>query len=187
MRKVKRGEGDWEIVLSERIEEMGTGAGKHTGEFFRRRDAWRKHPMLGNQMRHATPGLGIALVAFGVYLVAEQAYNRINAPSSHHVGFSSSIPIFHQIICLFLFPLTIRMLFTSKVDSIACNTYIFVFFKFNSGSWFSSVRYLLLMCVWGWGIGEHICTLSKYESASPLCTLTEIQHYWRFRILLAYK
>jgi hypothetical protein len=63
------------------------GAGKHTGEFFRRRDEWRKHPMLGNQMRHATPGLGIALVAFGVYLVAEQVYNKINhdSSSSHHV------------------------------------------------------------------------------------------------------
>ncbi|KAF4360601.1 hypothetical protein F8388_017627 [Cannabis sativa] len=40
-----------------------------TGEFFRRRDEWRKHPMLTNQFRHATPGLGIALVAFGVYLI----------------------------------------------------------------------------------------------------------------------
>ncbi|KAF2591019.1 hypothetical protein F2Q70_00041704 [Brassica cretica] len=28
-----------------------------TGEFFRRRDEWRKHPMLSNQMRHALPGL----------------------------------------------------------------------------------------------------------------------------------
>ncbi|KAL0908170.1 hypothetical protein M5K25_022644 [Dendrobium thyrsiflorum] len=40
-----------------------------TGEFFKRRDEWRKHPMLVNQFRHATPGLGIALIAFGVYLV----------------------------------------------------------------------------------------------------------------------
>ncbi|KAK2986972.1 hypothetical protein RJ640_024870 [Escallonia rubra] len=40
-----------------------------TGEFFRRRDEWRKHPMLTNQFRHAAPGLGIALVAFGVYLL----------------------------------------------------------------------------------------------------------------------
>lgn len=65
------------------------GAGKNTAEFFRRRDEWRKHPMLGNQFRHATPGLGIALVAFGVYLVAEQVYNKANASSSsHHVPFS---------------------------------------------------------------------------------------------------
>ncbi|XP_022771373.1 NADH dehydrogenase [ubiquinone] 1 beta subcomplex subunit 3-B-like [Durio zibethinus] len=56
-----------------------------TGEFFKRRDEWRKHPMLSNQLRHAAPGLGIALVAFGIYLVGEQVYNKIYAPSpSHH-------------------------------------------------------------------------------------------------------
>ncbi|XAR56223.1 hypothetical protein NMG60_11036610 [Bertholletia excelsa] len=53
-----------------------------TGEFFKRRDEWRKHPMLTSQLRHATPGLGIALVAFGIYLVGEAAYNRIYV-SSH--------------------------------------------------------------------------------------------------------
>ncbi|CAK9137431.1 unnamed protein product [Ilex paraguariensis] len=37
-----------------------------TGEFFWRMDEWRKHAMLTNQLRHATPGLGIAVVAFGV-------------------------------------------------------------------------------------------------------------------------
>ncbi|XP_037452935.1 NADH dehydrogenase [ubiquinone] 1 beta subcomplex subunit 3-B-like [Triticum dicoccoides] len=52
-----------------------------TGEFFRRRDGWRKHPMLGNQLRHATPGLGIAIVAFGIYLVGEAAYNRLYHPA----------------------------------------------------------------------------------------------------------
>lgn len=63
-----------------------------TGEFFRRRDQWRKHPMLSNQFRHATPGLGIALVAFGIYLVGEQVYNRVYAPSSsasHHTSSAS--------------------------------------------------------------------------------------------------
>lgn len=55
-----------------------------TGEFFRRRDAWRKHPMLSNQFRHATPGLGIALVAFGIYVVGEMAYDKIYAPSHSH-------------------------------------------------------------------------------------------------------
>ncbi|CAN6450429.1 unnamed protein product [Victoria cruziana] len=54
-----------------------------TGEFFRRRDEWRKHPMLTNQLRHATPGLGIALVAFGIYLVGEAVYKRANPPSHH--------------------------------------------------------------------------------------------------------
>ncbi|WJX97021.1 hypothetical protein P8452_78146 [Trifolium repens] len=58
------------------------GAEKHAEEFFRRRDEWRTHPMLGNQMRHATPGLGIVLVAFAVYLVAEQVYNKMNHNSS---------------------------------------------------------------------------------------------------------
>ncbi|KAI3890113.1 hypothetical protein MKW98_012959 [Papaver atlanticum] len=53
-----------------------------TGEFFKRRDEWRKHPMLGNQFRHATPGLGIAIVAFGFYLVGEAAYNKFYAPSA---------------------------------------------------------------------------------------------------------
>ncbi|KAH1116024.1 hypothetical protein GLYMA_17G002300v4 [Glycine max] len=65
---------------------MGSGSGKHTGEFFRRRDAWRKHPMLTNQLRHATPGLGIAVVAFGIYLVGEQVYNRLYAPDPHSIS-----------------------------------------------------------------------------------------------------
>ncbi|XP_020588609.1 NADH dehydrogenase [ubiquinone] 1 beta subcomplex subunit 3-B-like [Phalaenopsis equestris] len=54
-----------------------------TGEFFKRRDEWRKHPMLVNQFRNATPGLGIALVAFGVYLVGEAVYNRFNSSDPH--------------------------------------------------------------------------------------------------------
>ncbi|XP_021901064.1 NADH dehydrogenase [ubiquinone] 1 beta subcomplex subunit 3-B-like [Carica papaya] len=62
----------------------------HTGEFFKRRDEWRKHPMVANQLRHAAPGLGIALVAFGVYLVGEQVYNKLYAPSSHHASHSQS-------------------------------------------------------------------------------------------------
>ena len=55
-----------------------------TGEFFRRRDEWRRHPMVGNQLRHALPGLGTAIVAFGIYLVGEAAYNRIYRPSGDH-------------------------------------------------------------------------------------------------------
>ncbi|KAH0766851.1 hypothetical protein KY285_002722 [Solanum tuberosum] len=52
-----------------------------TGEFFRRRDEWRKHPMLSNQFRHAFPGLGIAVVAFSIYCVGEFAYNKMSTPS----------------------------------------------------------------------------------------------------------
>ena len=40
--------------------------------------------MVGNQLRHATPGLGIAIVAFGIYLVGEAAYNRLYRPSGDH-------------------------------------------------------------------------------------------------------
>ncbi|KAJ4846912.1 hypothetical protein Tsubulata_010308 [Turnera subulata] len=61
-----------------------------TGEFFRRRDEWRKHPMLSNQFRHATPGLGIALVAFGVYLVGEQVYTKLLRPPPSSSSSSSS-------------------------------------------------------------------------------------------------
>ncbi|KAK9286460.1 hypothetical protein L1049_015708 [Liquidambar formosana] len=60
-----------------------------TGEFFRRRDEWRKHPMMTKQLRHATPGLGIAVVAFSIYLVGEAAYNKLYAPS-HHSSTSSA-------------------------------------------------------------------------------------------------
>ncbi|CAN8312196.1 unnamed protein product [Cochlearia groenlandica] len=52
-----------------------------TGEFFRRRDEWRKHPMLSNQMRNALPGLGIGVAAFCVYLIGEQIYNKALSPS----------------------------------------------------------------------------------------------------------
>uniref|UniRef100_UPI001CB8AAF3 NADH dehydrogenase [ubiquinone] 1 beta subcomplex subunit 3-A n=1 Tax=Erigeron canadensis TaxID=72917 RepID=UPI001CB8AAF3 len=62
-----------------------------TGEFFKRRDAWRRHPMLNHQFRHATPGLGIALVAFGIYVVGEMAYDKIYAsPASHSTSPSES-------------------------------------------------------------------------------------------------
>ncbi|XP_078440440.1 NADH dehydrogenase [ubiquinone] 1 beta subcomplex subunit 3-B-like [Wolffia australiana] len=61
-----------------------------TGEFFKRRDEWRKHPMLSNQLRHATPGLGIAIVAFGIYLVGEAAYDRFFQPSTSAHSHSNS-------------------------------------------------------------------------------------------------
>jgi NADH-ubiquinone oxidoreductase B12 subunit family len=37
-----------------------------------------------NNFRRATPGLGIALVAFGIYLAGEAAYNNFNSPKTHH-------------------------------------------------------------------------------------------------------
>jgi NADH dehydrogenase (ubiquinone) 1 beta subcomplex subunit 3 len=47
-----------------------------------RYEAWRKHPMLSNNLRHSLPGLGIATVAFGVFV----AYDKLVAGNSggHH-------------------------------------------------------------------------------------------------------
>jgi NADH dehydrogenase (ubiquinone) 1 beta subcomplex subunit 3 len=47
-----------------------------------RYEAWRKHPMLSNNLRHSLPGLGIATVAFGVFV----AYDKLLAGHSggHH-------------------------------------------------------------------------------------------------------
>nr|ABK21539.1 unknown [Picea sitchensis]ABR16868.1 unknown [Picea sitchensis] len=63
-----------------------SGKLNNTGEFFRRRDEWRKHPMLTNNIRNATPGLGIALAVFGVYLFVDGMYSRFSqkpSKSSH--------------------------------------------------------------------------------------------------------
>uniref|UniRef100_A0A804P2B9 NADH dehydrogenase [ubiquinone] 1 beta subcomplex subunit 3-A n=3 Tax=Zea mays TaxID=4577 RepID=A0A804P2B9_MAIZE len=48
------------------------------------RDEWRRHPMVGNPLRHTTPGLDIAIVGFGIYLIVEAAYNRLKRPSGNH-------------------------------------------------------------------------------------------------------
>ena len=84
-RERKRRERGEEYTAAEAMATGGKGLNA-TGEFFRRRDEWRRHPMVGNQLRHATPGLGIAIVAFGIYLVGEAAYNRLYRPAgdNHH-------------------------------------------------------------------------------------------------------
>ncbi|CAN0913252.1 NADH dehydrogenase [ubiquinone] 1 beta subcomplex subunit 3-B [Linum grandiflorum] len=46
--------------------------------------------MLTNQFRHALPGFGIGVAAFAVYVIGEQIYNRVGAPSSHGASFSAS-------------------------------------------------------------------------------------------------
>jgi hypothetical protein len=59
-----------------------------TGSFFAARDAYRKHPVISNNLRRATPGLGIALAAFGVYLFVEGMTSKLaSSPAkkeSHH-------------------------------------------------------------------------------------------------------
>jgi len=51
-----------------------------------RREAWRKSPIFSGttQLRNLFPGFGIAVVAFGVYLVAEQTILKPAAPPAHH-------------------------------------------------------------------------------------------------------
>ncbi|URE31132.1 NADH dehydrogenase ubiquinone 1 beta subcomplex subunit [Musa troglodytarum] len=39
--------------------------------------------MLSNNLLHVTPGLGIAVVAFGIYLGGEAAYNHFHLPEDH--------------------------------------------------------------------------------------------------------
>ncbi|CAN1320381.1 NADH dehydrogenase [ubiquinone] 1 beta subcomplex subunit 3-B [Linum perenne] len=46
--------------------------------------------MLTNQFRHALPGFGIGVTAFAVYLIGEQIYNRVGAPSSHNASSPAS-------------------------------------------------------------------------------------------------
>ena len=48
-----------------------------TGDFFRARDEFRKHPFISHNFRRATPGLGIALVAFGAYLFIDGMYEKL--------------------------------------------------------------------------------------------------------------
>ncbi|KAF8342259.1 NADH dehydrogenase 1 beta subcomplex subunit 3 [Cantharellus anzutake] len=54
-----------------------------------RREAWRKLPIFSNtaRIRNLFPGFGIALVAFGTYLVADQFMLKSSShehKSSHH-------------------------------------------------------------------------------------------------------
>ncbi|KAL2510236.1 NADH dehydrogenase [ubiquinone] 1 beta subcomplex subunit 3-B [Forsythia ovata] len=69
-----------------------------TCEFFKRRDEWQKHPMMTKQWRHATPGLGIALVAFGIYvghalskIVNPKLITNFEPKAFHSVGKDSDL------------------------------------------------------------------------------------------------
>ena len=39
---------------------------------WKRTEAWRQHPLISNTWRHSMPGLGLGLVAFGVYVAYDQ-------------------------------------------------------------------------------------------------------------------
>jgi hypothetical protein len=45
--------------------------------FFAARDAYRKHPVINNNLKRPTPRLGIALAAFGVYLFVEGMTSKL--------------------------------------------------------------------------------------------------------------
>jgi hypothetical protein len=47
------------------------------GSFFAARDAYRKHPVISNNLRRPTPGLGITLAAFDVYLFVEGMTSKL--------------------------------------------------------------------------------------------------------------
>ncbi|KAJ7680365.1 NADH dehydrogenase 1 beta subcomplex subunit 3 [Mycena polygramma] len=52
-----------------------------------KREAWRKHPVFWNRAMFANlfPGLGIAIVAFSAYVVADNLYlSKRQAEVSHH-------------------------------------------------------------------------------------------------------
>ena len=53
-------------------------------DFFKKNDAFRKHPMLTNQLRIAFPGLGIAVAAFGVYLFVEGMSSKLSKSKAEH-------------------------------------------------------------------------------------------------------
>ncbi|CAK9217387.1 unnamed protein product [Sphagnum troendelagicum] len=59
-----------------------------TGFLFAARDAYRKHPVINNKLRRATPELGIALAAFDVYLFVKGMTSKLaSSPAkkeSHH-------------------------------------------------------------------------------------------------------
>ncbi|KAH9536210.1 hypothetical protein CY35_17G096600 [Sphagnum magellanicum] len=61
------------------VDKFSGGSKPHvaTGSFFAAKDAYRKHPVINNNLRHPTPGLGIALAAFGVYLFVEGMTSKL--------------------------------------------------------------------------------------------------------------
>ena len=50
------------------------------GSDWMRYETWRRHPMLNNNLRHAFPGLGIAIVAFAGYV----AYDKLTSKGPAH-------------------------------------------------------------------------------------------------------
>lgn len=62
----------------------GNSSHVSTGDFFKSRDDYRKHPIISGNLKRATPGLGIALGLFGVYLVVDTIASRFSEPKKEH-------------------------------------------------------------------------------------------------------
>jgi hypothetical protein len=48
-----------------------------TGSFFTAKDAYCKHPVISNNLRRPTLGLGIALATFDIYLFVEGMTSKL--------------------------------------------------------------------------------------------------------------
>ncbi|EGN99733.1 hypothetical protein SERLA73DRAFT_179900 [Serpula lacrymans var. lacrymans S7.3] len=51
-----------------------------------KREAWRKHPVFSNRAMFGSmfPGLGIAIVAFSAYVVADNFYGKVKKEEQKH-------------------------------------------------------------------------------------------------------
>ena len=52
-----------------------------TGFNWSKYEAWRRHPMLNNNLRFAVPGIGYGAAAFAVYVVYDKVFG---AKEEHH-------------------------------------------------------------------------------------------------------
>lgn len=66
----------WFTGLSCNLVEMGFNWQKY--------EAWRKHPMLTNNLRHSLPGLGIASVAFVAFVAYDKTIGAGSKGGGHH-------------------------------------------------------------------------------------------------------
>jgi hypothetical protein len=90
LQKWKRGRRDFPRLSSFASDRFSGGSKLcvATGFLFTARDAYRKHPVISNNLRCATPEQGIALATFGVYLFVEGMTSKLaNSQAkkeSHH-------------------------------------------------------------------------------------------------------
>jgi hypothetical protein len=90
LQKWKRGRRDFPRFSSFASDRFSGGSKLRvaTGFLFAARDAYRKHPVISNNLRRATPEQGIALAAFGFHLFVEGMTSKLASSQakkeSHH-------------------------------------------------------------------------------------------------------